>query len=199
MKSICTPRTTNPQKTPQDFCKTNPLNIYWWRVKSHHTFTHCIYHNIDTYDDCHIQAFSLRTHRQSGDVNLVKNPWTFGEINPQSMDGNFTKKPRSLWMSTKDHMNFNEIDTHSNLDSNFMKKKPLKSNKINSHSIYVAPHKTLWALVKSICTPRTTNLQKTPQDFCKTNPLNVYRWWVISPHTFTHCIMGYNTAHNRIY
>ena len=82
VKSICTPRTTNLQKTPQDFCKTNPLNVYWWQVKSPHTFTHCIYHNIDTYDDCHIQAFSLRTHRQSGDVNLVKNPWTFGEINP---------------------------------------------------------------------------------------------------------------------
>jgi len=79
------------------------------------------------------------------------------------------------------------------------KKNPLKSDKINSHSIYVAPHKTLWALVKSICTPRTINPQKTPQDFCKTNPLNVYRWRVKSPHTFTHCIMGYNTAHNRIY
>ena len=37
-----------------------------------------------------------------------------------------------------------------------LKKKPLKSDEINSHSIYVAPH-------------------KTPQDFCKTNPLNVYR------------------------
>ena len=99
VKLICTPRTTNLQKTPQDFCKTNPLNVYWWRVKSPHTFTHCIYHNIDTYDDCHIQAFSLRTHRQSGDVNLVKTPWTFSEINPQSMDGNFTKKKPPVFVN----------------------------------------------------------------------------------------------------
>ena len=109
MKSICTPRTTNSQKTPQDFCKTNPLNVYRWWVKSPHTFTHCIYHNIDTYDDCHIQAFSLRTHGWSEDVNLAKNPWTFGKINPQSMDGNFRKKAPGLfeyqqkttWTSTK--------------------------------------------------------------------------------------------------
>jgi len=52
-----------------------------------------MYHNIDMYDDCHIQAFSLRTHGRFGDINLAKNPSTFGEINPQSMDGNFTKKP----------------------------------------------------------------------------------------------------------
>ena len=81
----------------------------------------------------------------------------------------------------------------------FQTKKTLNSDKINPHSTYVAPHKTLWALVKSICTPRTTNPQKTHQDFYRTNPLNVYRWRVKSPHTFTHCIMGYNTAYNRIY
>ena len=81
----------------------------------------------------------------------------------------------------------------------FQTKKPLNSNKINPHSTYVAPHKTLWVLVKSICTPRTTNPHKTHQDFYRTNPLNVYRWRVKSPHTFTHCIMGYNTAYNRIY
>ena len=145
VKSICTPRTTNLQKTPQDFCKTNPLNVYWWRVKSPHTFTHCIYHNIDTYDDCHIQAFSLRTHGRSGDVNLAKNPWTFGEINPQSMDGNFTKKTRSLWMSTKDHLNFNEIDTHS-IDANFMKKPPgpwRNQSALDEHQIHRKPPRVL--------------------------------------------------------
>ena len=142
VKSICTPRTTNLQKTPQDFCKTNPLNVYWWRVKSLYTFTHCIYHNIDTYDDCHIQAFSLRTHRQSGDVNLVKTPWTFGEINPQSMDGNFTKKALGLceclqkttWNSTK--------STRTLLVATLWEKKP-------------------WSLAKPICTRRTSNSQKT--------------------------------------
>jgi len=69
VKSICTSRTTNPQKTPQDFCKTNPLNVYRWRVKSPHTFTHCIYHNIDTYDNCHIQACRYEwTHGRSIDI-----------------------------------------------------------------------------------------------------------------------------------
>ena len=36
-------------------------------------------------------------------------------------------------MSTKDHLNFNEIDTHS-IDSNFMKKKTLVLGETNLHS-----------------------------------------------------------------
>jgi len=56
-------------------------------------------------------------------------------------------------MSTKDHLNFNEIDTHS-IDSNFMKK-PLVLGKTNLHS---------------------TNIKFTenPLEFCETNLLNVY-------------------------
>ena len=44
-------------------------------------------------------------------------------------------------MSTKDHLNFNEIDTHS-IDGNFMEKKT-------------------WSLAKPIRTRRTSNSQKT--------------------------------------
>ena len=54
-------------------------------------------------------------------------------------------------------------------------KKTLNSDKINLHPTYAAPYKILRTSVKSICTSRTTNPQKAPQDFCKTNPLNVYR------------------------
>ena len=54
-------------------------------------------------------------------------------------------------------------------------KKTLNSDKINLHSTYAAPHKILRTSVKSICTSRTTNPHKTPQYFCKTNPLNMYR------------------------
>ena len=57
-------------------------------------------------------------------------------------------------MSTKDHLNFNEIDTHS-IDSNFMKKNPLVFGETNLHS---------------------TNIKftETPLEFCETNLLNVY-------------------------
>jgi len=42
-------------------------------------------------------------------------------------------------------------------------------------------------LAKPIYTPRTSNSQNTPR-LCETNLLNVYRWRVESPRTFTHCI-----------
>jgi hypothetical protein len=51
-----------------NFCETNLLNVYRWQVEPSRTFTHCIYHIIDTYDDCHIQNFSLKTHGRSIDI-----------------------------------------------------------------------------------------------------------------------------------
>jgi len=147
------------KKTPQDFCKNNPLNVYLWRVKSPHTFTHCIYHNIDTYDDCNIQAFSLRTHGRSGDVNLAKNPWTFGEINPQSMDGNFTKKKPPVIVNINKRPPELQRNRHALLIATLWKKNPLVLGETNLHS---------------------TNIKftETPLEFCETNLLNVYLWRV---------------------
>ena len=55
-------------ESPPNFCETNPLNVYQWRAESSRIFTHSIYHNIDTYDDCHIQIISLMTHGRAIDI-----------------------------------------------------------------------------------------------------------------------------------
>ena len=52
-------------ENPPDFCEINPLMcIVDILNRLAHLHTAYIYHNIDTYDDCHIQVLSLRTiHR----------------------------------------------------------------------------------------------------------------------------------------
>jgi len=55
------------------------------------------------------------TGRTAGDVNFAKIPLNFGEINPQSMDGNSAKQP-PVFVNvkfTKYPLNFNEINMHS--------------------------------------------------------------------------------------
>ena len=68
---------------------------------------------------------------------LQKNLSNFGEINPQSMYGNFVKEPPDFVSVnfTKDPSNSNKIDTHS-IDENFMKK-PLDFGKTNLHSMNI--------------------------------------------------------------
>ena len=55
------------------------------------------------------------TGRTAGNVNFAKIPLNFGEINPQSMDGNSAKQP-PVFVNvkfTKYPLNFNEINMHS--------------------------------------------------------------------------------------
>ena len=51
--------------------------VYRWRVESSRTFTHCIYHSIDTYDDCHtykLSCYGWTIHRHISTVHVSHTP-----------------------------------------------------------------------------------------------------------------------------